>query len=467
MINFQFYLKKVLITLIFVFTMFLNSGISQTVRYDSTDIRVHPTNNSHQFEMSVAVSPVNRNVVCASAITDKPESPGIGFYFSTDGGLHWRGSDSMPNTVLYLAKPGVAIDRQENFYVNANLDPDALNDHKEYIVFYRFTKQGETWVMDLYDTIRNGGSVNPIDVDRNYLTVDNTPSSSYAGRLYCGWKEETPDSNISVKYSTNRGTTWLPGTGPTSDGIDISTGITPGYASRRPQGVNLQVGPNGYVYACWAMRKKSSPYTEYGIGFNLSTNGGTNWGTTYAPKYAIDNIQGIRNDEYDAIALPVATNSFPIMGVNMQTGKIYIVWVNEGVPGVNNGDPDIYIISSSNSGQSWSSPIRVNNDVGDAIQFNPWLSVDPINGHILISFYDNRAHVGQNLYDYYVAHSSDGGETFEDFPVNNTSFRTKEISISIPPFNDKHYGEHSGIAAMDGRCYPIWNAHLPDTNYSQ
>ena len=55
--------------------MFLNSGISQTVRYDSTDIRVHPTNNSHQFEMSVAVSPVNRNVVCASAITDKPESP--------------------------------------------------------------------------------------------------------------------------------------------------------------------------------------------------------------------------------------------------------------------------------------------------------------------------------------------------------------------------------------------------------
>ncbi len=44
-------------------------------------------------------------------------------------------------------------------------------------------------------------------------------------------------------------------------------------------------------------------------------------------------------------------------------GNIYIVWANIGVPGVNSGtSTDIYMIRSTNQGQTWSTPIKVNQD---------------------------------------------------------------------------------------------------------
>ncbi len=120
--------------------------------------------------------------------------------------------------------------------------------------------------------------------------------------------------------------------------------------------------------------------------------------------------------------LGIRTNSFPTMGVDLQNGIIYIAWVNIGVPGTNVGDPDVYLIRSTNGGTNWSTPVRVNNDAtgNGALQFHCWLSTDPLAAeHVYIAFYDNRDNIGTNLCKFYVAFSADSGKTFSNFAVSD------------------------------------------------
>lgn len=78
------------------------------------DVRVRPTTNTTQSEMSIAVSPLNNRVVLASAnATDYPFTVvyGTGFYVSTDGGATWTGNDQPPPGNGNRGDPAAAIDQ--------------------------------------------------------------------------------------------------------------------------------------------------------------------------------------------------------------------------------------------------------------------------------------------------------------------------------------------------------------------
>lgn len=156
------------------------------------------------------------------------------------------------------------------------------------------------------------------------------------------------------------------------------------------------------------------------------------------------------------------TNSYPVMGVDMQTGRIYIVWVNIGEPGTNVGDPDVYLIFSDDDGQTWSTPKRVNDDQvdNDALQFHCWLSVDPVTGDLFTAFYDNRANIGTSTCEFYIAKSNDGGLSFVNYPVSDNSFPTGPLS----GFDGNYNGEYPGIAASNKRVYSLWHTQVPDAN---
>jgi hypothetical protein len=65
-------------------------------------------------------------------------------------------------------------------------------------------------------------------------------------------------------------------------------------------------------------------------------------------------------------------------------GSIYIVWTNIGVPGVNTGnDIDVYMVRSSDEGESWSAPIRVNPVYSSRAEFQ--IVICKINGIYIFS----------------------------------------------------------------------------------
>ncbi len=404
-----------------------------------TDVRVHPSTDSTESEVSIAVSPVDTKILLASAnTTDYPPSTvyGTGAYFSIDGGLTWGGMDRPP-TGDNSGDPCVAIDRNGYFYIGGI----AANDGQGVM---KSTNNGATWT---YIQIANPTTGL---LDKPHLTVDNSVSSGFVGNLYDAWSDfSTADRAITTRRSTDHGATWI-------DQQAISSGFAASNLAH--QGVNLQTGPDGKVYACWAVRDKTSPFTERGIGFNKSTDGGHTWGTPY---YAINNILGIRQSPNPTLG--IRTNSFPSMGVDRQNGIISIVWANIGKPGVNTGDPDIYIIRSTDQGATWHDTTRVNSDASGngAIQFFAWLSADPlIANSLFVGFFDNRAHIGTDTCEYYVAHSTDGGLTWSNAASSDAPFAV----VPLPNFGS-YGGDYAGMATRTGSDYPMWYAKAPSVNH--
>jgi hypothetical protein len=105
-----------------------------------------------------------------------------------------------------------------------------------------------------------------------------------------------------------------------------------------------------------------------------------------------------------------------------------------------------YWYASYDGGDTWSAPLRVNDDEGPAQQFFPWMTVDPVTGVIYIVFYDRRA-TGGVATEVWMARSKDGGRTF-------TNFRVSESPFTAVPF--VFFGDYIDIAAYDGRVFPIW-----------
>jgi hypothetical protein len=216
--------------------------------------------------------------------------------------------------------------------------------------------------------------------------------------------------------------------------------------------VNLQSGPNGEVYAAWAIYD-TFPADESAIGFARSTDGG---GTFNLPTRAITNVRGIR---LTGTAKNFRVNSFPAMAVDISggpnNGSIYVVWANVGTPGVNTGtEINIYLIKSTNGGSTWSSPVRVNSrgPLANGHQaFFPWITCDPETGALSVVFYDDR-NVGGAALETFAAVSFDGANTWQDFAISDVSF----TPAPIPGLAGAYFGDYLGISSRGQKVYPVW-----------
>ena len=74
------------------------------------------------------------------------------------------------------------------------------------------------------------------------------------------------------------------------------------------------------------------------------------------------------------------------------------------------------------------------------------MTIDQTTGILYFVFYDRR-NTSANLTDVYVARSTDGGETFTNFKVSESSF---------DPNQGVFFGDYTNIAAFNKKVYPIW-----------
>jgi hypothetical protein len=411
------------------------------VAMDTTDVPITVAADRTLTENSIAVHPLDTDVLfCGNNSTDWDGTQvntlfGTQVGWSLDGGLTWTSQNEGPGGVGNNGDPAAVIDRSGKFYVGYISSASGQG------VSYS-TDTGATWT---HVTIAPGPPGVFDLLDKNHFAVDNIPSSAFVGQAYSAWTEfifgGANDNDIVFSRSLDGGATW-------SAGLNISNGVA---AGNHNQGVNLQVGPNGEVYATWAIYD-AFPADENAIGFNRSLDGGA---TFTGETRIITNIRGHRNT-----ALPNTTirrNSFPSMAVDVsggpRNGSIYIVWTNVGVPGVNTGDADIYLIRSTDQGATWSTPVRVNTDATTNAQWFPWVSTDPRTGELYVIFYDRRDDTGDSLTTTYVAHSTDGGSTWTNLRVGDVQF----TPTPIPGLAALYMGDYLGIAAKDCQVFPLWS----------
>lgn len=301
---------------------------------------------------------------------------------------------------------------------NPNTDPDG------YFV-QRTNSLGLSW----HTQVRGAGPTTYFD--KEMATCDNTPSSPYANYFYCAWSVLNPQ-NPTVKFnrSTDSCATF-------STPIILKNGFG--------QGTNVQTGPDGEVYVCWAYYSTGSVPGD-SIGFAYSTNGGVNFTTTSGFPYS-----GIRILGPNPIFHNTRVNDFPSMAIDKSCGtnrgRIYIAYPTKEN---GNGKAIIQVRNSSNGGISWSSPVTVSISNGRQNWF-PWISADDATGVVSVAYLSIDTTLGYRT-NTYVAYSLDGGSSFTNMKVSDTS----HITAPIPGFNGGYAGDYIGLASFGGKAYVGW-----------
>lgn len=383
------------------------------------NIRVSQPGSNDPEEVVIAINPLNPLNLAAGANINY-------YYYSNDGGLSWTEGE-LTSSLGVWGDPCVIFDVDGNLYFSHLSNPPSGN-WLDRIVVQKSTTGGVTW--------NNGVGVGlnpPKDQDKEWLAVDET-FSPYRNNLYMSWTEfdaygsANPNDSTRILFSrsTDGGLSWstpLKVSDVGGDCIDSDNTV---------EGAVPAVGPNGEIYLSW-----SGPL---GIMFDKSGDGGATFGTdiyvTEQPGGWDFEVPGI----YRCNGLPITACD---ISDSPYQGNVYIAWSDQR-NGTNN--TDVFFIKSTDGGETWGEVKQVNDDATATHQFFTWMTVDQVTGSIYYVFYDRRNSTGLAT-DVYVAKSDDGGETFSNFRVNQSSFTPSAFIF---------FGDYTNIAARNGKVYPIW-----------
>lgn len=405
-----------IITFIFLLLWLNQQSFSQF-----QNIRVDGPLSNQPEEVTIAINPSNPQILAAGANINH-------FYWSYDGGMSW-GEKRLTSSFGVWGDPCVVFDDLGYLYFGHLSNPPFPGYWIDRIVVQRSTDFGQTW-----NDGAGVGFINPKNQDKEWLGVD-MHSPNYKGNIYMTWTEfdtygsasQDDSSRIKFSRSTDRGMTW-------SESVTISDVSGNCIDSDNTvEGAVPCVGPNGEVYVSWA--------GPLGILFDRSLNGGETWGEDIF----VSDMPGGWDFDIPGI---YRANGFPVTACDTSSGSpfngnIYINWSDQR-NGVNN--TDIFFVRSTDGGDTWSEPLRVNDDNSTRHQFFNWMTIDQTNGAIYVVFYDRR-NTTNVATDVYVARSTDGGYSFENFKVSQSSFT---------PNSGVFFGDYTNIAAYNKKVYPIW-----------
>jgi hypothetical protein len=393
---------------------FRNGNNNITVA-DNTDVQVFPSTNP-QSEQHMTVSKINPDNIILSSNTPFYQ----GYYVSQNGGSTWFGSDNMPDGVGTSGDPTTAVNNDGSLFLETI-------DGAGYKLF-KSIDEGNTWPGPLNYTY------SPASFDKEMMTIDNLPGSPYLNNVYTAWTDFT--GSYSVRF--NRIIRPF--------GYDS---LTPNITLRNNwgQGANVETGPSGEVYVCWA-NYGTGTYPADGIGFSRSLNGGSSF-TDLTPAFA---FTGIRVGGSDPIFNNTRVADFPSMAVdkscNFTRGRVYIAY-----PGKQDGTGKavIYVRSSDNQGTSWSAASEVSIVDGRQNWF-PWITVDDATSTVSVAYltFDSPSGFSTNTY---LAYSFTGGASWSNIKVSDVSHTV----AAIPGFATGYCGDYIANSGWANKNYIAWN----------
>ena len=401
---------------LYLFIMILLIGSQGYAQYPN--VMINNPSSSDPEEVSIAIDPSNPNYLAAGANIDYT-------YYSTDGGYNWS-QQTLSSSLGVWGDPCLVYDGSGNLYYGHLSVASYWIDR---IVIQRSTNHGIN-----YNDGAGIGFNNPKQQDKEWIGVDMT-GSPYHGNVYVTWTEfdsygssnPADSSRIRFSRSTDQGLTWSPAvtiSDVSGDCID---------SDNTDEGAVPCVGPNGQIYVSWA--------GPLGLIFDKSTDGGTTWGNDIFVSDIPGGWDFAVSGIYRANGLPIT--ACDTGSSSSYNGNIYINWSDQ-----RNGtdNTDVFFVKSTDGGNTWTSPLKVNDDNTTRHQFFTWMTIDQTTGFIYCCFYDRRNTTGAAT-DVFVARSTDGGDTFDNFKVSESSFT---------PTSGIFFGDYTNIAAYNRMIYPMW-----------
>lgn len=430
---------------------------SEEMKADVSNIRLNTdTSRELQNEEMIWVSPTDSNIVMAVWRDFRLTYRRVAIGISTDGGYTWVDSLLKGGVYYQYSDPAIWCDRFGTFYpltMNFSFDPYGECN----LALWKTTDNGATFSGPFYAV---HDTVNEYLEDKEFMTIDRT-GGTYDGNIYICWARFPNPTRIMFVRSTDGGVNWsdtlVVGSPDEVEGYDAGQFSFP------------LVDAFGNVYVVWRGRVRVDGIWRSCQRMVKSTDGGQ----TFTPSKAImlnDLIWSAPGgiDIYNMCGMDADITNGPYRG------NIYLA-VPNGTSGDNDNSPsDIIFIKSTDGGDTWSEPVRVNDEPEDLpiYQFHPWLVVNQ-EGVIIVFFCDQRNDPPYyEKFDTYITFSFDGGETFtQNYRVSDVSsdpgdaYTNLHKDISYQPADPAStmlkplaglLGEYIGVSAYYDRVHCIW-----------
>jgi len=377
-------------------------------------------NQGNPEEPSIFINTINPAIIMAGANINK-------MYLSADTGRTWV-EDTMYSNSGVWGDPCIISDTAGDFYFLHLANPPSNAGHWiDRIICQKYSTDQNIWTKDTFMGLDGG-----LDYaqDKEWIAVDKSNNNLYVTWTQFdnyGSSDTAHKSNILFSKSIDGGHSWSVAkriNEVSGDCIDSDNTV---------EGAVPTVGLNGEIFVSWVGPE--------GLVFDKSLDGGNTW---LEQDVFVANIPG--GWDYDIPGIN-RCNGLPITDCDISGGQhngtIYINWSDQ-----RNGDDntDIWVAKSNDNGNTWSSPIKVNNDTTKSHQFLTWMDVDQSTGYVYFVFYDRRHYSGKNT-DVYIAVSKDGCSTFENYRISESPFI---------PTSSVFFGDYNNISVQNGIVRPIW-----------
>src|SRR3954452_22648006 len=456
----------------------------------------HDQYNSHS-EPSISMDPLNHDHLIAGSKMYENLAHYLfkaGTYESFNGGRTWNDLGQLPgycqeqgqcdpsneDTYRTVSDISMAFDDEGNSYAQVLDAPGGTAAFTGFNMTIHVKHPGDKQFSG--PTTIHDNRVTPLTEqllldDKNWLAIDNythtdrtpkQPHDGKTGEMYVCWGldgSQAPTQQIVLMRSDDGGKTW---------GGEVPGDNTPIQLSQKQAisgiGCHESIMPNGDVYVTWYDNQLDA----------LMQVMSTDHGATWTPARPIAQIVGV-NEQFPGQSF--RNLSIPTTGIDKK-GNIYVVAASqdaEGAPvlegtsverlkelrddrranieaeGDNGSGADIVMFKSTDGGQTYTGPVRVNQDPKSPSrdQFQPWMAVTD-SGQLDVMYFDRRNDANNFFIDTYLSRSNDGGKTFTDTRVGRRMWDprlTPPISVS-----GEFIGDYQGIAADDSVAIPFWNS---------
>ena len=366
-------------------------GMLQPVMF-SKNVRLNDdTGSGHQSEVALAAGP---NGMVLAGWMDERSNRVCAFSFSLDGGMTWSKNVSIANSSggAFVGDPAVAIDGGGTMYA---------------VCQQYFNPAGYSGEMHMMTSTDKGQSWSAVS------TVEKNPDKPWAqggvqdGTVFVSWLGNPGG----IKRSTDHGKTWS--TAQSTGNIVHGTAITTSTTGLVHVPYNADADRNQLRY----LRSKDNGVT-YEKARDLIADMGT-------------------------FCFSCNPRQHPIVGAGSDpTGKyVAITWASTMSGG--EGDDDVWLMYSSDGGDNWTKPIRVNDNKTKSRQFESWVAVDRY-GRVHVAWTDYRDG-GQN--ETWYARSVDPTKGFEP---------NIQVTDGHGSGSTDFLGDYKGIAVQGADVLIVW-----------
>ena len=428
----------------------------------------------------VDVNPTNPNNLIAVWQQDRWSdggAHGLVTAVSHNGGGSWtRTFPHFSTCAGGTAQNGGAYDRASDPWVSFGVDGTAYQvslsfnttDSVNAVLASRSTDGGDTW-SEPWTILRDSGDrdVGFAFNDKESLTADAlTPGYAYAAWDRFVLPSGTSRANIegAINTRTFREPIWFSRTIDGGKTWEPARNIYDQSQFNGTIGSQIVVAKNGDLldfFTEFLIHKNADKSRGEWMSVIRSTDRGVTWSKNslkIAPsreRIAFDPDTG-RNIR--------AEGGLPEVAIDRATGALYVVWQDASFSGVD----EIAFSMSTDNGQTWSMPIRVNqtprsSTAANQQAFVPGVHVTP-NGTVAVTYYDfrnNDASPGVPT-DYWIVHchancTSSASWTGNESRLTTSSFDIEQAPAARGPFG-YFLGEYEGLTNIGNSFFPLFVA---------